>query len=247
MTAAEHTIVVVSDLHANGLALEAALAQARAGGCDQLVVLGDLLSYGADDAQVLELVEAELAGGATLILGNHDALYLDLLDGDDGYYRRLPPWLREVADATAQRLDGARFRALPWRDDLTVDELYFAHAGPFGPRDWTYLNHEADRARARAALTERGARLGVFGHTHRPVIDAGPPVIVNPGGLGQPRTAAPGAPAATLLRLRVRDGVATPTIEPVAYDVAAHLARVRALPLSSATVDKLCSFFAAGS
>ncbi|MDP3278775.1 MAG: metallophosphoesterase, partial [Deltaproteobacteria bacterium] len=65
--------VVLSDLHANGRALRAALAHARDHGFDRMVILGDLLTYGIDQDEVLDIVQ-DLAENcqAKVVLGNHD-------------------------------------------------------------------------------------------------------------------------------------------------------------------------------
>ena len=60
--------LVVSDVHANLEALEATLA--KAGPHDAVLVLGDLVGYGADPNAVIDRVR-ELPN-ATIIRGNHD-------------------------------------------------------------------------------------------------------------------------------------------------------------------------------
>ena len=72
---------VLSDLHANATALAASLEQTRALSPDRVIILGDLLTYGMDVRETLDIVESLAAGGATVILGNHDKLYLDLAAG----------------------------------------------------------------------------------------------------------------------------------------------------------------------
>ena len=71
-------IAVLSDIHSVSSALDAALDDARAEGFDVLLILGDLLTYGVNPAETLELVhEAVARDGAILISGNHDQMYLD--------------------------------------------------------------------------------------------------------------------------------------------------------------------------
>src|SRR5215510_5240837 len=60
--------LVISDVHANLEALEATLA--KAGPHDAVLVLGDLVGYGADPNAVIDRVR-ELPN-ATIIRGNHD-------------------------------------------------------------------------------------------------------------------------------------------------------------------------------
>ena len=66
-------IALMADVHANRQAFSACLDHARERGAQRYVLLGDYVGYGADPAwtvaKVMELVE----GGATAVLGNHDA------------------------------------------------------------------------------------------------------------------------------------------------------------------------------
>jgi predicted phosphodiesterase len=235
-------IVVISDLHANGRALVAALARATSLGRDRLVILGDLLTYGDDIEQTLDLVEAEVASGAILIAGNHDQLYLDLAAGERAYYEGLPPWIRETVDHTMACVDIARFRALPWADEWTANGVLFSHANPFGARDWTYLNDDAQYVRAAQVLAGRGFRAGVFGHTHRAkLFGVGEATLVaNSGSVGQPRA----KPAiATVLRLAIEQRAVDAVVEPVDYDVTGHIASIDRMPLSEPTRQRLRGFF----
>lgn len=256
--------VVLSDLHANARALRRAIAMAEAGPMDRVIVLGDLLTYGPDVDETLDLLEGLAMRVPTdFIQGNHDDIYLDLLGGKTAYLDSLPAWLRESADWTAARLDLASFRSrFAWKKEIQEGDWLFAHASPFG--DHRYINTDAEFEGAARKLEERGVALGVFGHTHRATIRVfntlsaepgrreapkfswfpapGDRVVVNPGSIGQPRST---PPATSFLRLaRSADRVEI-EIVPVDYNVAEHVAAVRALPLSEATRDKLASFFAA--
>jgi diadenosine tetraphosphatase ApaH/serine/threonine PP2A family protein phosphatase len=263
-------IGVVGDIHANARALEEALDVVQSRPIDQLVFLGDLLTYGPDPQRVLEIVADEAADGAILLLGNHDAMYFDLLRGDDSYYEGLPAWIRESVDWTLRQLgDGEELYELDFRQDWVVDTLLAAHANPFpadaaGFPDWRYLNHANDYADAARALRERDLRIGVFGHTHRARIvewpsakgfgdeqrrslyawrekDPGDAVIVNAGAIGQPRSKGVG-PKATVCWVSLEDEVDI-ELMPVEYDVAGHLESLQGLPMSDATIEKLSSFF----
>ncbi len=249
------TIVVLGDVHGNARALRAALERARQGPMDRLVFLGDLLTYGHDIVEVLDLVEdAQARHDAVLLTGNHDQMYFDLADGDRTYFDKLPDWLKETVTFTAERLDTARFRSrLRWSKEHVLDRAFFAHANPFGYGDWTYLNHARDSERAADTLQSRGLDVGVFGHTHRARWDGAEvrsgdtyttprthPIVANAGSLGQPRDA---RAESVLLRLSLSPDAAKAEFEAVTYDVAAHVAALRAAGLSDATTERLAGFF----
>src|SRR3989304_2966246 len=166
---ADEVFVVLSDLHANARALRAALALVYNEPFDHLVILGDLLTYGCEIDEVIEMVgDAQRSHRAALIVGNHDQLYFDLARGVRDYYATLPDWLRETVDHTFERLDIRALRdGLSWSLEHAAGDILFSHANPYEPADWSYLNSDADHLRAATRLTERGYRVGVFGHTHR--------------------------------------------------------------------------------
>lgn len=237
------TYAVISDIHANARAMAAATALIRETGADQVVVLGDLLTYGVEPGPTLDLVEEQIAAGADLVVGNHDQMYLDLAEGNTTYYERLPDWIRESIDFNFDRLEVQRFRALPWQREVTHGNLFFAHANPFGFPDWTYLNHDAVVERAGEELARRGFGWGFFGHTHRPRIRATAvgPTVANPGSIGQPR----GGGATMLLVTTGSPGRGTTAQHRMLnYDTTQHLADLTASTLSRPTAQRLAAYFA---
>ncbi|RMD59699.1 metallophosphoesterase, partial [Candidatus Parcubacteria bacterium] len=63
-------IAVLSDIHANALALEAVIRQARAEGCDTFWFLGDLVGRGPRPMDALRLLQAQAP--AVWLSGNWD-------------------------------------------------------------------------------------------------------------------------------------------------------------------------------
>jgi predicted phosphodiesterase len=263
-------LVVLSDLHANGRAVRAAVTEADSRGYDRMVILGDLLTYGIDQDEVLELVAGLVdRRGAEVILGNHDQLYLDCARGERGYYDALPAWIRESVDRTLEGLDVEAFaRRFGWKTSTGAGPWQIAHANPWPYGDWRYLSTREQSQEAAEALRGQGRLGGVFGHTHRRgalrfvhaagpggegfgaveelaspwiVEESGPhTIVVNPGSVGQPRHR---DGRSTMLRW-VREGGRTrgESVE-VAYDVAAHVRALRAHPFTDETRDRLCRFF----
>lgn len=234
-------IAVISDIHANGRALVAARSDIERESPDLIVVLGDILTYGVDVQQVLAGIHDIVASGGILVMGNHDEMYIQLGDGNADYYRRLPDWIRESVDFSRARFSAEDFRLLPWVYEYEAEGMLFAHANPFGPRDWTYLNSDALRVAARSRLASRGLSLGVFGHTHRAFTDFSPNVrLANPGSIGQPRDA---LGTSTWLLIDYSAEAATLNLKPVTYDVLSHVSGLRNSGLSGPTSERLVSFF----
>jgi predicted phosphodiesterase len=235
-------IVALGDVHGNARALAAAISQALSGPCDQIVFMGDLLTYGHDVEAVLELVaEAQDKHNAVLLIGNHDQMYFDLAQGKRDYLDRLPGWIQDSVALTVKKFDPASLRSrLSWLEEWQHGPAVFAHANPFGFGDFRYLNNDQDINDARSALTRRGATLGVFGHTHRAHWTPGPTVVANAGSVGQPRDA---AAQSVFLRIEIDGPATTGTIEPIHYDVQAHLDELRRSGLPEDTIARLGSFF----
>lgn len=252
--------VVLSDIHGNQHALDAALAEVERLGPDRLVVLGDLLSYGpATEAILARLAEASERWPTRWVLGNHDELYDHLQKGETDYYDGLAEWVRESIGHTFDGLDVDTLRDLPWERELADEHLLFAHANPWG--DWRYLNGVDAHAEAASTVVDRGFRVGVFGHTHRSRLfhmpsregadddhdlqrslrwDDAASLIVNAGSIGQPRNAQRVSTFAVIDTSS--EGVRARIVE-LDYDVQAHLEALRTLPLSDATRRRLAAYF----
>jgi predicted phosphodiesterase len=259
-------VAVVSDVHSNALAYQAALRTATECGFDLLVILGDLLTYGFDAQKVIDYTHELVASGkAILIRGNHDQLYFDLFETDFANYDRLPDWLKECVNWTLKHIDVRAFReAHPWRDQIEIGDILLAHANPYDYGDWTYLNTEADLSCAAKVLLSRGYRVGVFGHTHRSMLccldepesisrrdfcvhvsaselasSAG--VIVNPGSVGQPRNE---TCTSTVLLLTCGPRGIDLELVRFDYDIKAHRDTIlREVSLSESAREKLLGFF----
>jgi predicted phosphodiesterase len=256
-------VAVLGDIHANVRALQAALKIADEGGYDQLILLGDLLTYGVDVVETLELVGDRLASGRTVLLhGNHDALYRDLLEGNSTYHDQLPIWIKESVEWTLDRLPLDIWSQLSFKDELRIQQFLFSHANPFGPEKWQYLNTAAEHAIAAEALLARGIHVGVFGHTHRTkwyryvdnngffnsdkfgYLDYHGVHILNAGSIGQPRDK--GNPEVSVLWVTIpNDPFPTPSfkLQSFSWDVTGHMQGLATSELSTATSVQLSEFF----
>jgi diadenosine tetraphosphatase ApaH/serine/threonine PP2A family protein phosphatase len=240
-------IALLADLHANREAVEACLRRFDALGHDQLVVLGDLVGYGADPAWVVDAVRDAQSRGAIVLLGNHDQAAVH------GPGERMHQAARVAIEWTRDRLDDdqrAWLRGLPLsvRD---VDRLY-VHANAWAPQNWGYVNSRLAAARS---LHATDARITFCGHEHAPALyytqaghaarfiphpgfaiplPAGRRWLAIPGACGQPRDGNPSA-ACALLDTDTR----TLTFLRVPYDHAAAAAKIEAARLPAAFAQHL--------
>lgn len=198
--------LVLSDIHANLEALDAVLEAAREIPYERILVLGDLVGYGADPNAVVDCIRG--LDPHAVIRGNHDKVGAGLEPSDafNAVARAAIRWTYEaLSDDNRDWL--AELPAGP----LVVDELLeICHGTPFD--EDMYVFDDADVLRA---MQSADRRLVLFGHTHVQVgyrlanqsltlvtADARRPLhvpigqghyLINPGSVGQPRDGDPRA------------------------------------------------------
>jgi len=228
-------LALISDIHGNIDALEAALAEIEKQAPDRIVILGDLVLNGPRPVETVDKVIQLEAAGALVIAGNTD---IAVADGD---YAAAFPWLDEVPDGHRAASEWARellrddqieyLRRLPAERRIAVgDELILAcHASPGSQTSG--LPADLDAAVTVQRVTRSDARVICCGHTHvADVRELGRKLLVNPGSCGY---ALDGAADACWALLTAEDA-AEPKAElfRVAYDAqpAAEEVSARGLP-----------------
>jgi len=237
--------LVVSDVHANLEALEATLD--AAGPHDAVLVLGDLVGYGADPNAVVERIRD--LPGATIIRGNHDKVGagLESVEAFNHLAKQAIAWTA----ATLTPVNRAWLAALP-AGPTSVDSLVqICHGSPVD--EDLYIFDDLD---ARRALLATNRALCLFGHTHVPAVyrfdtdlhAIGPPrgpafrllleghgkYLVNCGAVGQPRDGDPRA-AFGMLDTELREL----TVVRVRYDVGLAQAKIVAAGLPDVLAQRL--------
>jgi putative phosphoesterase len=178
-------LALISDIHGNGVALDAVFADLARRDVADIVCLGDLAAGGPQPREVL----ARLRGlGCQAVRGNADGWLLEgLPPGRSNETRRLGvvvAWAR----ATLAPDDLDYLAGLPPTLTITVDDLSLLcfHGSPRSdvePLLTTTPEHELDEALAAAPQTS----LFVCGHTHLQLLRSRPDrVLVNPGSVGLP-------------------------------------------------------------
>lgn len=151
--------LIISDIHANLEALEATLA--AAGTYDRVLVLGDLVGYGADPNAVIDRVRA--LPNSTMIRGNHDKVGAGLedVDGFNHLARHAIAWT-----AATLTFDNRSWLAALPQGPVIVDEgVEICHGTPFD--EDVYVFDDLDALRALRAARRP---LCLFGHTHVPAV-----------------------------------------------------------------------------
>ena len=230
---------VITDVHANLPALQAALTRIEELGIDRVYCGGDLVGYGPHPNEVCALIEDR---GIPTIHGNYDyAIARDLEDCGCAY---VTPHDRELGQrsvewtlcATAARAKDF-MRELPFdlRFELGANAIHLVHGSPRKVNEYLFEDKPASLYERLAAAEEAGVL--VFGHTHKPwVAEFGGVLFVNCGSVGKPKD---GDPRAAFAVLEDAGDHVDVTIERVAYDARAVAEQVRAAGLPEEYADKL--------
>lgn len=187
-------ILIISDIHANAAALEAVLSQADPH--DAVWCLGDLVGYGPDPNECVARIRA--LPNLTCLSGNHDKAVLGEIDPDtfNDDARSVILWTRNALSADHLEY----LRTLPV--DLTLGDFTLVHGSPRQPV-WEYI---LNRSIACENFPYIDTPYCLVGHSHiaggfgegSPCVDVAPDyanalklgeqrLILNPGGVGQPR------------------------------------------------------------
>ncbi|MBN2105842.1 MAG: metallophosphoesterase family protein [Deltaproteobacteria bacterium] len=192
----------ISDVHGNLEAFTSVCESIKQEHVDRIVFLGDIVGYGANPNECIELLQSLTNYAAA---GNHDwaAAGRQSAHAFNAFAAEALEWTR----ATLTRENMLFLRSLPL--SLDMREFLGVHASPSMPDRWRYVFNALD---AEAVFGTFSHRLCFIAHTHCPVIfeklvDA--PVvpefpamaafhpcgryIINCGSVGQPRDGDPRA------------------------------------------------------
>jgi putative phosphoesterase len=232
-------VAVITDLHANLPALEAALGRIEELGIERVYCGGDLVGYGPHPNEVCALIEQR---GIPTIYGNYD--YAIARDLDDCGCAYVTPHDREIGQLSvewtlANTGPAAKnfMRELPFdlRFDVGSTPVHLVHGSPRKVNEYLFED-KPDSLYERLAAAEEADVL-VFGHTHKPwVRDFGGVRFVNCGSVGKPKDDDPRGAFAVLTA--TADGVEA-AIERVPYGADAVAAQVREAGLPGELADKL--------
>lgn len=171
---------VLSDLHANLPALEAALEALRTEGVDEVLVLGDLVGYGPHPRQVLQRLWKE---GLPAIAGAWDLRVAYPLPGTlpEGVGQATLAWTR--AQLSEKELNYLRSLRLSHRRTYGQRRLVAFHGKPGHPEESLDL---LGPAKDFFPLLERyGAQILLLGGRHLPLARrVGMGLLADPGSVG---------------------------------------------------------------
>lgn len=174
-------IAVLSDIHSNLAALEAVLDDLPE--VDELLCSGDLVGYGAEPNEVIDLVRKEQI---RCVMGNHDyAAVTGDVRGMNHLAAQAALWTHRVLTEENRKF----LRSLPLESKIKLSgkTVYLTHGSPRDPL-WEYVFPDISNSSLLEIMREVEADISVFGHTHVPMLrKIFGKLVLNPGGVGQPR------------------------------------------------------------
>ena len=221
--------LILSDIHANLPAFTAVLE--AAGEVDQVWFLGDVVGYGPDPNECIELLRVQ--PNLQALMGNHDAALMDFIS-IDRFNHEAAEAIRVQSRLISQ--ESLNFLEL-LRLKLEIQDLTLAHGSPRNPI-WEYV---LSVGTARPNFDEFSTQGCLVGHTHIPslfILDENGGIrillpdkgdrwkpegrfILNPGSVGQPRNYDPRAAFVIWVE---EEG--TFLFQRVSYDIEAVTARI---------------------
>jgi predicted phosphodiesterase len=227
---------IISDIHGNLEALESVLADIHGRGVTEIYCLGDIVGYGPNPKECIELVQKNCQ---LVILGNHDQGALFDPEGFHAGAERAIFWTR----AQLERRGNEHLMDFLGEIPRTVrqDDYLFVHGSARNPINEYVFPDDIYNQRKMERIFVLVPKYCFQGHTHVPGVfteglkffrpeeigfkyDLGPEkLLVNVGSVGQPRNGDPRSSYVLLEQGRV-------VFQRVAYDVEKTRQKIHAIP-----------------
>jgi len=206
---------IISDIHSNLTAFKAVLGDIERQGVDRIICLGDIIGYGPNPVQCVDLVEQRCVWS---LLGNHDfgVAYepsnFNKIAEDAAYWTRREID-RHVADHPEETVRRWHFLHR-LRVQVREGGILYVHGSPRRQiNEYITPNSPYDDPKMMQSIFNLVESVCVVGHTHVPgvftddlefykpgdlpdetyVVNPGQKAVVNPGSVGQPRDLDPRA------------------------------------------------------
>lgn len=185
---------VISDIHANAVALKAVLADIERRGVARIVCLGDIIGYGPDPLETIDLVREHCEWA---LMGNHDfgVVYEPTNFNPPAAFAAF--WTRDQLDAEpdvqkrAERyefLGHLRVRiteAIGGENGTPARSLLAVHASPRRPiNEYIFPEDVEDAPEKIESIFRRFEHLALCGHTHVPGVFTDEPDFYPPSEIG---------------------------------------------------------------
>ena len=186
-------VAVISDIHANLIALEEVLKDIEKENCEHIVCLGDIVLAGPQPISILEFVKQQ---NWTMIQGNTDKLIAEYgQDVLDMMKEKYPVMANAIVDDMNYITDEDQkfLSELPPQTEMEIEgvKVLFVHGSPRANNEDILLNRELTEIEE--IISGVDADLILCGHTHIPCgyQTNNKQTVVNVGSVGRPMTPTP--------------------------------------------------------
>ena len=150
---------LLSDVHSNLEAFQAVIKDIECEKVDHVCFLGDIVGYGADPAQCIDMLEGFTSW---IVAGNHDWGAVELTD--TSYFSAAA---KNAIDWTAEQISPSHREFLKNLPLTSMPPgIHLAHATPHKPERWDYIFSLQE---ARDGFNNCEQHVCFIGHTHSPV------------------------------------------------------------------------------
>ncbi len=186
-------LAIISDIHANLEALTAVLADIDAREIKQIICLGDIVGYGPNPLECMDLVMSRCEFS---LMGNHDfAIFFEPANFNPAA-ENASFWTRTQFDGDQslerrnQRRNSAYLGTMPTR--MANNRFVCFHGSPRKPiNEYVFAADIYSAPTKMAAIFDRIQHLCLVGHTHVPGVFVTDPGFLCPGGTRQSLYASP--------------------------------------------------------
>ena len=230
---------IISDLHSNIAAVSAVLEDIRSKGITEIVCLGDIIGYGPDPEDVVDLAQ----GWKMCLQGNHEEALLTDANNFSIRARDAINWTRKKLDLDSE--DPVKLARWAFLEKLVpmqkVGDVLYVHGSPRAPTTEYIVPRDGQDKRKMGDIFNRFDRVCFVGHSHIPgvyteqgfaspaelcdiyMLEPDKKALVNVGSVGQPRDGDARASYVTY------DGEAV-VFRRVEYDVEKTAQKIYAIP-----------------
>ena len=231
---------IISDIHGNLEALNAVLQSAEDAGCEKYVCVGDIVGYGANPIECVQLVKEKVAFS---VMGNHDSAVIGKTATT--YFntaaRMAVEWTRKALDDESKRY----FESLPYVARPAAFTV--VHSTIKDPEEWNYIFTSDSAEQYFPYQTDS---ICFISHTHvsavflsdgmvlppqgRLSVGSSSKYMINCGSVGQPRDGDPRACYVTY-----DDYENAVTFQRVQYDIKTAQEKIRGASLPEVLAARL--------
>ncbi|MDA1007678.1 MAG: metallophosphoesterase family protein [Planctomycetota bacterium] len=206
---------ILSDIHSNLAALKRVLEDVDSRGVDRVISLGDVIGYGPDPAECVDIVARRCEWS---LLGNHDYAVLYEPTNFNAAAERAAFWTRTQLEPNSKWDAATVTRRWEFLGRLRVrvveGQVLAVHGTPRKPvNEYLFPEDVVNSPSKVESIFDRIEKVCLVGHTHVPGVFTDDPeffylndldnmkfkigetekVIINPGSVGQPRDQDPRA------------------------------------------------------